>query len=119
MSGVIAAARKDEVVERAASTLKPREYAVARGIKQLQLNRPASLLRVDHRTGANLRTADKFADLDLHHVISTQLTIDREIEYCAVAQPALAHLTSLQHPLGANLLPRVPRTSTFDARIIL
>jgi len=47
--GVIDPARKDEVVERAASTFKPGEHAAAGGLKELELNGPAGLLLDDDR----------------------------------------------------------------------
>jgi hypothetical protein len=53
---------------------------------------------------ANLAVADKAANLDLDDVAPAQLAVDREIEYRAVAKPALSikpkpdgpHLLSLQ-----------------------
>jgi|HubBroStandDraft_2_1064218.scaffolds.fasta_scaffold746786_2 hypothetical protein len=47
--GVIDPARKDEVVERAASTFKPGQNAAASGLKELELNGPTGLLlKSDH-----------------------------------------------------------------------
>ena len=47
--GVIDPARKDEVVERGASTFKPGQNAAASGLKRLELNGPTGLLlKSDH-----------------------------------------------------------------------
>jgi hypothetical protein len=43
-------ARKDEVVERAASAFEPGEDAVAGRLKELELNGPAGLLLNDDRS---------------------------------------------------------------------
>jgi hypothetical protein len=85
MIGVIDPARKDELVQRAASVLEPGQNAAAGGFKEFKLNEPAGLLLDDDRAGSNPTAADKVADLDLHDVTPTQFAIYSKIEHCAVA----------------------------------
>jgi len=49
MIGVIDAARKDEVVKRAAAAFEPDQNATAGGLKEFKLNGPAGLLLNDDR----------------------------------------------------------------------
>ena len=51
-----------------------------------ELNWSAGFLLDDDGSRSNPTAANKVANLDLHDVTPAQLTIDGEIEHCAVAQ---------------------------------
>jgi hypothetical protein len=90
MIGMINSARKDEVVERPSSTFEPSEDTFAGRFKELELNGATGLLLYNDRSRANPATAGKLADLNFNDIAPTNLTVDREIEQCTVAQPALS-----------------------------
>jgi hypothetical protein len=90
MIGMIDAAWKDEIVERAAAAFEPCQQAAARGFEELKLNGSADLLLNNDRACTNPATADEIADFDFDDVASPELTIDREIEHRAVPKPPLS-----------------------------
>ncbi len=90
MIDMINPARKDEVDERTSSAFEPSEDAGAGRLKELELNGATGLLLNNDRSRANPAATDKLADLYFNDITSTQLTVDREIEHCTVAQPAFS-----------------------------
>jgi hypothetical protein len=120
-------AREYKVVERAASTFKPREDAGASGLKKLELNGAASLPLDDDCSGPNPTTADEVADPNLDDVTAAQLAVDREVKHGAVSDPSLAvkpeadgpDLLRFERALRAELPTCVPHSLVSDARIVL
>jgi len=116
MAVTINTAWKHVIVYRAATTFKPCEQAGAGIWQQLELNRSSGLLLHHDCAGANLSTADNIANLDLHEVAATQLTVDSKVEESSISQAAalveveadLPDLLRLQRPLGTDSAPRVP-----------
>ena len=86
MIGVIDPARKDELVERAASAFEPCQNAAAARLEEFKIGRAARpRLLNDDRTWTHAAAAGKVKDLDLDKVTSTQFAINRKIEHGAVA----------------------------------
>jgi hypothetical protein len=127
MGGVINPAWKSEVVDGAASTLKPSEDGGASGLQKLELNRSSSLLLDHDCPRPYVFAAYKLTDLDFHKVASAKLTVDREIEQGSVANALFAikqeadcpDLLGLQRPLGANQSSCVPCSAITYAGIVL
>jgi hypothetical protein len=87
MPGWIAAAGKDEIIERPAPPFEPDEEARARGFHDLELNGFAGLPLDDDRARLDRASADNITDLQFHQIASTQLAVDGEVEQRAIPEP--------------------------------
>lgn len=71
---------KHEVLESAASSLKPRKDTTAGWLEQLKLDRAPGFLLDDNCPRSDIAAGDEITDHDLHQVATSQLGIHREIE---------------------------------------
>jgi hypothetical protein len=110
MIGMINAAWKHIVIQRAFTTFKPSQDTSTGGLKELKLDWPAGLLLDNDGSRTNLTTADKIADFDFDYVAAAQLAVDREIEHGTIAntvratqpEPDRPDLLKFQRTLGTH-----------------
>lgn len=77
---VVVAARKDEVVQGAASTLQPCSHRLPSRVHQLELNRSLGLLLNDDRAVAQTLARDNISDPHPNHITAAELAIDSEVK---------------------------------------
>jgi hypothetical protein len=110
MIGMIDAAWKHIVIQRAFTAFKPSQDTSAGGLKELKLDWSACLLLDDDGARTNPTTADEIADFDLDDVAAAQFAIDCEIEHGPIAntlhatqpEPDRPDLLEFQRTLGTH-----------------
>lgn len=86
MGSTIGPARKGVIFQRTTAQFKPFEEASASVVRQLKLNRPASLLLNDGGPGSDFSIANHVADPDFHKVATTQFAVDSQIEKRSISK---------------------------------
>jgi hypothetical protein len=125
VSHVIVPARENEVVERPATALKPREQGLSNRFYQLKLDGPFGLLLHDDSAIPDATTGGNVTNAHLDHVAATKLAVDGEVEECPVAQAAVLiepetdcpYLLRFERTLGAEQSVVVPGTEFVERGI--
>jgi hypothetical protein len=115
--GVVAPARKDEIVQRTATTFQPSQDAGSGTVEQLELNRSTGLLLDDDGPRADPIADHEITDVNLDEVATPQLTVNGKVEHSPISQSAVLiqsksngpDLLRLQCTFCAELLAGVPR----------
>jgi hypothetical protein len=89
MTGMIDPTWKGVVFDRTGATFEPSQKARPNIRGQFELNRPASFLLDDNRSGSDLGAGHQVADLDFDQV-AAQLTVDCEVKQSSIAKPSFA-----------------------------
>jgi hypothetical protein len=88
--GAIGSARKGVVVDGASTTLQPCQDTCPCRFEELELNGPACLLLNRGGSCADTASADEVTYVKLDQIATAQLTVDGEIEQCAVSEASLS-----------------------------
>jgi hypothetical protein len=83
----IESARKGILIDRAASPLKPGQQGRASRLEYFELDGSAGLSLHDHRSLADLATANQVTDPNSDQIATSQFAVDRKVKQCPVSQP--------------------------------